>query len=119
MSIWGTGPAPHSSWAAVTCPQTTGLAGALGSWAWDRRQRGQWGGHLAPAPRVTRHTPPRASGAAGSGAADHPLRGVLPLAAPPMQGAIQSVLVPGMTFLAKWHLIVCVGRLVVGGRVES
>lgn len=104
---------------------TTGLAGASGSWAWDRRQRGQWGGHLAPAPHITCHTHPRAAGAAGSGTADHRLLGVRPLAPPhptprPAAGSHPEMCwCPEMTFLAKWHLTVYIGGLAVGGQVGS
>ena len=96
MIIWGTGPAPHGSRAAVTCPQTTGLAGASGSWAWDgRRGSGEdtWLQH--PTSPIT---PPQGFRGCGQRGCRPPLRGVLPLSAPPTQGAIQSVPVPRNDF---------------------
>ena len=93
-SIWGIGPAPSRQPGSCDLPPDHRPGWSLGPLGLGPAQRGQWGGHLAPAPRITCHTHPRASGAAGSGAADHPLGGVLPLAAPPTQGALQSVPVP-------------------------
>ena len=118
MIIWGTGPAPHGSRAAVTCPQTTGLAGASGSWAWDGRQGAVGRTPGSSTPHHPSH-PPRVSGAVGSGAADHLCGGCFPSQLPPRREPSRVCRYPEMIFLAKWHLIVRIGRLAVGGRVES
>lgn len=96
----------HGSQAAVTCPQTTGLAGASGRWAWDRH-RGASGEDTClplPASPVT-HTP-GLRGLRAVGLQTTLWGGCFPSQLPPRREPSRVCRYPEMTFLAKWHLIV-------------